>query len=65
MWILSQIPLIATISYIVLGLYVWTRNPGAWLNRSCALFIACLALWSLEKYPYHAGHDRRPGPDVE
>ncbi|RJQ82221.1 MAG: PAS domain S-box protein [Desulfobacteraceae bacterium] len=47
--ILSQIHLFALLSYLAICLYVLFQNPGDRLNRSCALFIACLAVWSIEK----------------
>lgn len=54
MWLLSQIHLIAFISYLYLSLYVLIQNPKHRLNRSCAVFIACLSVWSLEKIFYSA-----------
>ncbi len=52
MWLLSQIQLIALLSYTVLGLYIFARNPNNQLNRSLSLFVACLAVWSVEQYSY-------------
>lgn len=54
MWYLSQIQLIALLSYTSLALYVLARNPGRQLNRSLAALILCLALWSLEQWLYTA-----------
>lgn len=48
-WYLSQLQLIAVISYVSLAIYVLSRNPGSRINRSLTVFIGCLALWSLEQ----------------
>jgi PAS domain S-box-containing protein len=54
MWYLSQIHLIALVTYIYLAIYILAQNPKQRLNRSCSVFIACLAIWSLEKVFYSA-----------
>lgn len=45
-----------TIAYIYLAAYIYIKNPKALLNRICALYFFCFALWSFSFIFMHAPH---------
>jgi len=48
MHLISYLHFFAFISYVFLAIYLLAIRPKSLLNVSCASFVACLAIWSLQ-----------------
>ena len=51
--ILPFLHFFAFLVYIYLIVVILIKDPKSWLNRSCAAFFACLALWSFASIFFH------------